>query len=372
MNMQKNMLVIICIGMGIALANGWADPPVIESMNQNGTITWSSDESMPAYFRVEWASSLDGPWYRSFQRQAVIDHHASGQYTIEVPMFYRVVQESEPAPQGMAWIEPGTFTMGSPYLDYNVDTKPDHAVQVSGFWMDVTEVPAWKWNQVYDWATNQGYQFSSAVSTLRPDAPIAAVNWYDAIKWCNARSEMEGLAPIYYANLFMTDVYKTGEFDLMWINWTNQGYRLPTEAEWEKAARGGYTERHFPWGTDTITHDQANYFSDGVPSYDISPTSGNHPYYDGARAPVASFHPNAFGLFDMAGNVNEWCWDWYDAAYYSSSPATDPRGPDTGTERVVRSGGYLTAAAAARVAHRQKSVPAGSALSLGFRCVRGP
>lgn len=370
MRMKATVLALVCMGM--LFVDVQADPPVITSMDHNGTITWSSEQEWPAYFRIEWASSLDGPWYRSFQSLAVIDAHPQGEYTREIPMFYRVVQEDAPPPQGMVWIEGGWFIRGSDYISYPDDTKPQRNVNVSSFWMDVTEVPGWKWNQVYHWATNHGYEFSSEGSVNRLDEPVALVNWYDAIKWCNARSQMEGLAPIYYANFFMTEVYKTGEYDLMWVNWTTNGYRLPTEAEWEKAARGGHSNAYFPWGTDTIIHDQANYSSDGSQPYDLTPTPGLHPYYAGSRAPVASFQPNPFGLFDMAGNVNEWCWDWYEATYYDEFPTHNPRGPATGTERVIRGGGYLSGAASARVAYRQKSLPSDVALSLGFRCVRSP
>ena len=111
--------------------------------------------------------------------------------------------------------------------------------------------------------------------------PVEQVGWWDVIKWCNARSEKDGLEPVYSVNGTIMRTENTEPT----VNWAAKGYRLPTEAEWEKAARGGLSSKRFPWG-DTISHSQANYRSDGSFAYDVSPTQGYHPQYAvGQRCP---------------------------------------------------------------------------------------
>ena len=269
-------------------------------------------------------------------------------------------------------IAAGSFTMGDG-LD-GLSDAPVRSVNVSGFYMGKHEVSWSQWQEVRDWAVSNGYSDLSGVgSGVAGTHPVQTVNWYDVVKWCNAASERAGLPAVYYAAQGGA-VYRTGEL-APYIDYTQQGYRLPTEAEWEKAARGGSSGKRFPWG-DLISHDNANYYANGSAySYDVSPYSSYtyHPSYnDGSfpyTSPVGSFAGNGYGLYDMSGNVFEWCNDWYGSSYYSSSPGSDPAGPTTGSDRVLRGGGWYGYAFSCRVAHRNGLNPAFRRHYFGFRLV---
>ena len=271
-----------------------------------------------------------------------------------------------------ALIAAGSFTMGDG-LD-GLSSAPVHSVNVSGFYMGKHEVSWSQWQEVRDWAVSNGYSDLSGVGSGKgADHPVQTVNWYDVVKWCNAASERAGLPPVYYAAQGGA-VYRTGEL-APYIDYTQQGYRLPTEAEWEKAARGGSSGKRFPWG-DLISHDNANYYANGSAySYDVSPYSSYtyHPSYnDGSTpytSPVGSFAANGYGLYDMSGNVWEWCNDWYGSSYYSSSPGSDPAGPTTGSYRVRRGGGWNLNANVCGVANRNNGYPARRLNDYGFRLV---
>ena len=304
--------------------------------------------------------------------------------------FYRVVPFylNSAAPSGMVLIPAGSFTMGDandgdPYGD-----APTHPVNVSAFYMDTNLVTYTLWTNVYQWATNRPadvrYSFDHAGSGKAGSYPVQTVSWYDVVKWCNARSEMAGLTPCYYTNASQSQmtIYRSGQFDLAtnWVSWVGNGSRLPTEAEWEKAARGGASGHRFPWSdADTINWSRANYYawplSAGGYAYDVNPTegynpagtSGGYPY----TTPVGTFAPNGYGLYDMAGNVMQWCWDWYSSTYYSSSPGTDPHGPASASYRLLRGGLWNYNARYARCAYRYNYAPSNAGNYFGFRCVRG-
>lgn len=270
-----------------------------------------------------------------------------------------------PAPPGMVYIAAGPFQMGDNFEEGSTDELPVHNVQVSAFFMDQHEVYRELWLSVNAWASANGYSGISG-SYKGNNHPIHTVSWYDAVKWCNARSEMEGLDPCYYTDVGHTTVYRAGDTNVTtaMVDWTANGYRLPTEAEWEKAARGGFTGRRFPLG-DTISHSQANYRASGNYAYDLSYPAGYHPTYNNGTtpytSPVGAFAANGYGLHDMTGNLWEWCWDWYSSTYYGSPGSLDdPRGPDSASFRLLRGGAWSSSASVLRCADRHSDDPSNS------------
>ena len=284
-------------------------------------------------------------------------------------------------PPGMVLIPEGAFTMGnSVAADTDITDADPVSTTVSAFYMDVTEVTLSQWQVVQQWATLVGgYTALAAGSGKDGDHPVQTVNWYDCVTWCNARSEREGKTPVYYTDDAQTLVYKTGEVDVtnLQVKWSANGYRLPTEAEWEKAARGGLSGKRFPWG-DTISQSLANYNgSTSLHDYDLGPDGFNWIGAVGgtlpATSPVGSFAANGYGLHDMAGNGYEWCWDWYGTPY---AGGTDPHGAATGSDyvpvRVLRGGSWGSSAFFARCADRLSISTTFNNSDIGFRAVLAP
>lgn len=297
--------------------------------------------------QITWDAGIDWP-----------DHENS-------QMRFRVIAD-DLVVAGFARIPSGTFSMGDS-LDGWSNATP-HNILVDTCYIHATEITKGKWGEVRTWAASHGYTDLEAGASALSDRPVGSVSWYGVVKWCNALSEMEGKTPCYYVDEAKTVIYRSGQVDLTsdMVNWGANGYRLPTEAEWEKAARGGLTGKRYPWG-DFITHSNANYWSDATYPYDISPTRGAHP---SNPTPVGFFAANDYGLYDCSGGVFEWCWDWYDAAYYTNSPASNPLGPVVGTNRLNRGGYYSGLAHRARSAHRENSAPTLVHPSTGFRTVQ--
>jgi len=288
--------------------------------------------------------------------------------------FFKIAAEAgTQAPEGFVLIPAGTFRMGDANGEGGGDELPVHSVEVSGFHMAEHEVTKALWDDVRAWGEGHGYGDLPEGGGKAADHPVHSISWYAMVKWCNARSEKENLPPCYTVS---GAVYRSGDSDEVTCDWTATGYRLPSEAEWEKAVRGGETGTLFPWG-GTISHTQANYWSwwdGGNPQfpYDVSPTEGYHPTYNDGRKPytstVGSFAPNGYGLYDMAGNIWEWCWDW--AGSYSEEAQTDPRGPDEGATRVLRGGGWDLNALRARCAARNSGISGAPYNDQGFRLAR--
>lgn len=273
---------------------------------------------------------------------------------------------------GFAEIPSGQVTMGVTPGDPETDA-PLTTVSVDTFFLQTTETTKEQWDTVRTWALAHGYTDLEPADGKAPSHPVHSVRWIETVKWCNARSEMEGLRPCYYVGGL---VLRTGSVEPD-VDWSANGYRLPTEAEWEKAARGGVSSKRFPWGTETITHTEANYLSTTGHAYDVSPTRGTHPDWTDASSvyssPVGSFAANAYGLYDMSGNLWEWCWDRYGETYYSQIGGTsNPRGPSGGSNRVIRGGSWNRNAAYSRNGYRLSHGALSSTGSDGgFRPARG-
>jgi len=373
---RTGILLTVCGGiLALAAVPSQAADLVITSLTDNGVMTWTYPSNGVSEYRIEWASDLLlGDWTDTEHGFRGISP-TGGVMSAHVPMFYRV-KAMGTQPVDMVYIPAGRFDMGDTYSEGSTNERPVHSVYVSAFYMDRYEVSKAKWDEVATWAATNGYDISAAGGSGKAaDHPVWDVTWYEAVKWCNARSEKEKLTPAYYTStqLIPAYVYKTGTQNLAndWVRW-DAGYRLPTEAEREKAARGGHVRHRFAWpDADTISHERANYNA-GIGGYDLS-TGGYHPAYTNDptpyTCPVGSFAPNGYGLYGVCGNLGEWCWDWYSETYYQWSETMDPVGPGSGTERVTRDSSWDHDASLCRVGRRGNSVPTRDSDNLGFRTV---
>jgi iron(II)-dependent oxidoreductase len=220
----------------------------------------------------------------------------------------------------MPYIPAGWFLMGSPEGEGYYDEHPQHKVWVDAFWIDKCEVTNAQYEKFMKATGHEAPAFWNDDRFNKPEQPVVGVSWDDAVAYCR---------------------------------WA--GKRLPTEAEWEKAARGGLVGKIYPWG-DRISHDNANYGG----------TGGRDRW--GGTSPVGSFPPNGYGLYDMVDNVEEWCADWYDKNYYHRSPERNPKGPNTGDRRVLRGDSCNSFPNYLRCADRSSDEPAPTNHGIGFRC----
>jgi formylglycine-generating enzyme required for sulfatase activity len=288
--------------------------------------------------------------------------------------------------------------MGDSFIaEGDTHERPSHAVYVDKFFMDRYEVTNQQYADALNWASAQGAMISVTNGIIFPytngssypycsttassnysqitwkdntfgvisgkeNYPVTMVSWYGAVAYANWRSGMQGKPPCYDLSTWNCNF--------------GSGYRLPTEAEWEKAARGSVAGHRFPWSnTDNIVHAAASYHSSTSQGYDTSPTRGYHPTFSGAGYPYTSpagyFAANGYGLYDMAGNVWEWCNDWYGSSYYSTTPypQNNPRGPTSGSYRILRGGSWGSNAVAVRCAYRSSGLPNYRTIINGFRLV---
>ncbi len=232
----------------------------------------------------------------------------------------------EAARADMSPIPDGCFEMGDFFLEGEADELPVHKVCLGSFLMDARETTNAEYADCVAAGACSAPAFSSSFSRVSyyedpayKDFPVVYVDWYQARAYCEWR-----------------------------------GKRLPTEAEWEYAARGGLSGGRFMNG-DTVTGQEANYFDSGDP-------------WDNDTSPAGYFPPNGYGLYDVAGNVWEWTNDWYGPDYYASSPGDDPAGPASGAAKALRGGSFGQSAMSLRAAKRYNAAPETRGSLLGIRC----
>jgi formylglycine-generating enzyme required for sulfatase activity len=238
----------------------------------------------------------------------------------------------------MIRVEGGGFLMGSNEEPYGAGERV-HRVSLSSFFMGETEVTQGLWKAVMG---DNPSRFAG------DDRPVDSVSWFDAVRFCNTLSEKEGLEP----------AYEIAGNAVVW-NRGAGGYRLPTESEWEYAARGGLR------GAVASEALGRSFYAGGENAADIG-------WYDAnsgrTSQPVKGKAPNSLGLYDMSGNLWEWCWDYY--GEYPREPVTDPEGPAESSRRVLRGGAWFTPVNLLRVTNRYWNVPGFKANSVGFRLAR--
>jgi formylglycine-generating enzyme required for sulfatase activity len=250
-------------------------------------------------------------------------------------------------------IPAGEFLMGSPDddKDAEIDEKPLHRVRITRpFYLGVYEVTQAQYVAVMgnnpSWFSAAGEGKDSVAGQSTDRHPVEQVSSLDAAKFCNKLGEMEGLAALYEID---------GE-KVRVPDWNRAGYRLPTEAEWEYACRANApTVTRYSFGDDAASLGEFAWyeFNSGLKTH-----------------PVGEKRPNGLGLFDMHGNMLEWCWDWHDESYYKESLEDDPRGLDGGSFRVIRGGGWNYDPRGARSALRDWNVPGSRDYLMGFRVAR--
>ncbi len=257
-----------------------------------------------------------------------------------------------PIPEEFVYVNGGTFSMGNTLGGGNSGELPVHEVTLSSYLIGRYEVTQSEWQEVMGSNPASGYGVGG-------NYPVYYVSWYAILKYCNLRSMNEGLTPCYTisgstnpATWGSVPTSNNAAWNAAICNWSANGYRLPTEAEWEYAARGGATTPDYIYsGSDDIN---------AVAWYSGNSGSTSHPV--GIKA------SNGLSLFDMSGNVREWCWDWYSG--YGGEGQINPTGPTSGTNRLLRGGYWYYSASYCRVSSRNSLNPFVSNDYSGFRLCR--
>ena len=289
----------------------------------------------------------------------------------------RIIREMPEIP--MVWIDAGTFMMGSPdgtggingsvaEVDRQINEVLHQVTLTKGFYMSKYPVTQELYGAVMETnpSFHQGENLPEGLEN-GDKLPVEKITWYEAIEFCNKLSEKEGLTPVYTIDKENMDPNNRSSSDeLKWIvTWNKDanGYRLPTEAEWEYACRAGTTT---PFNTgDIITTEQANF--NGSVAYSNSPKGE----FRETLTEVDMFPPNAWGLYGMHGNVYDYCWDWFSDHYYEEEyNGIDPMGPLTGVHHVIRGGSANSLGRHIRSAYRLFLLPVYWHTETGIRLVR--
>ena len=345
---------------------------------------WTDNSNGEEGFTIE-RKVNNGSWTQLAQVNENITQYTDNNVNLDDTFFYRVCafigtnnsaysnETIYTSIDGMVYVQGGSFNMGDHYNEGNSDELPVHSVSLADFFISKTEVThtqyieflndfgvssngSYNGTQLIDMDDSDcavshngtSFYFDGSSYVGSEDCPVIEVTWYGAVVFCNWRSQQEGLSECYNLSDWSCD-FSAG------------GFRLPTEAEWEYAARGGVN-----W-TDNYRYSGCHQESDLT----------NYAWYssnsDGQTQPVGTKLPNQLGIYDMSGNVWEWCNDWYDSNYYSSSPQNNPTGPTSGNYRVLRGGSWNNNDNNCRVSYRGSVYyPSYSYDYIGFRISRTP
>lgn len=250
-----------------------------------------------------------------------------------------------------------------------IEEKPVHSVIVKPFELSRTTISLGEWLRVKQWAESHGYDFANEGFAKKDSYPVTNINWYDTLKWCNARSEMESRNPCYYTGKTRNSgaIYRRGQVEMHddMVDWNADGYRLPKEEEWEKAAKADKLENRYPCGKQ-INQWQAVYVAEVENAKTREKTLVSHSVFKGGPAPVRTFAAN--GLYNMAGNVWVWCWNAF--AAYPDYPTGNPPIQETPEVRTMRGGSWRDSAWDCRSSRRGKSNATTAQDTIGFRIVR--